>query len=234
MRKLRVRKYESKEEIARDLQAASRILTKSRMMIEECRANSAAPLSKRQEMVSRKFPKIISAVATLDAVIPNMSNWIMGTPEQDVCEATTKTIEQLALKHEKAKTKFLSTARVMAGQTSKRFRALSNQVKARVDNALYGTYKQSKINLMLLPVSEGETVTAALLSYSDMRDQSGYVYPNFYAYLFETASGVEVRSSPFFSLSYLKGEPVKSAADASRLVLARLTMLDITPGENNV
>jgi len=234
MRKLRVRKYENKEEIARDLQAASRILTKSRMMIEECRANATAPLPKRQEIVARKFPRIISVVATLDAVIPNMSNWMMGTPEQNICDATTKTIEQLALKHEKAKIKFLTAARVMAGQTSKRFRALSNQVKVRVDNALVGTYKQSKINLMMLPDTNGGTVTAALLSYSDMRDQSGYVYPNFYTYLFETASGVEVRSSPFFSLAYHKGEQVKSAAEASRLVLSRLTMLDIMPGENNV
>lgn len=233
MRKLRVRKYESKEEIARDLQAASRILTKSRMMIEECRANASAALPKRQAIVAAKFPQIISTVAALDVVLPNMSNWITGSPTES-CTATAKVIEQLALKHAKAKTKFLTTARVMAGQTSKRFRALSNQVKVRVDNALYGTYAQSKINLMLLPDDNGGTVTAAMLSYSEMRDQSGYVYPNFYAYLFETASGVEVRSSPFFSLAYHKGEPVKSASEASKLLLARLTLLDITPGENNV
>lgn len=219
------------EEVARDVHAASRLLTTKRLMIDECRASSGLSLDKRKKIVSAKFPAIIEGMETLDSVLPNIHNWLASHAEADDETASlAAVVDRLNERHDKSKTKFISAARVMAGQTSKRFRSLSNQVKVHLDDALYGTYKTSKMSLLMLPTADArEPVTAVMLSYSDLRDASGYVYPKFFSYIYETAAGVEVRSSPFFSLTYRKGEAVKTAPAASRILLARLTAMGILP-----
>lgn len=229
MRKLQIRKYTSVEEFSRDVQVASQLILKNRQLIENICDKASVSYDKRRELVIANFPKIISAIETLNDVLPNMSNWINKIHVASDDDMRSKLVRSVALMTEKSaklKTRFLTTARHMTGQTSKKFRALSNSVKVHVDSELSGLYRASEIDILMMP-SKDTAINVAVLSYSDLKDTSGFIYPKFFAYLSDADKGVEVRSSPFESFHHKSGENMETAAQAARYLLSRFKTMNI-------
>ena len=238
MRKLQIRKYKDENEFAHDLYAVSRAVLKNRRVVDSLRDSSVATYDKRKELASTEFPKIVETIRALDDVLPNMARWLDGQSHTDIdgeqLEKLTASVAKVASKSKKMKRAFISTARVFSGQTSKRFRAFSNQVKIHIDAALSGVYDSSDMSVLMMPDrKDNSVVNVAMLSYRGVTDKTGFVYPCFYSYLADTASGIEIRSSPFESLEYVPGEKINSVASAASYLLGRFGNLDIHPVEGD-